>query len=205
MAVDAGASAVGLVSAMPSGPGPIPEGRIAEIAAWVPPGVATFLLTSLTKAEEIAEQHARCPTNVMQLVDAVPRHELVRLRELLPDIKLVQVIHVRDERAITEARGVVEFVDGLLLDSGNPQAEVKILGGTGNVHNWEFSAEIVRQSRLPVYLAGGLNPENVGEAIRTVRPFGVDVCSGLRYGELLSEEKLTGFMKAVAKIDRDAC
>lgn len=198
MAIDAGASALGLVSQMPSGPGPIPEERIAEIAAIVPPGVATFLLTCREKADEIADQQRRTGAGVLQLCDEPEPGAYARLRRALPGIKLVQVIHVRDARAIYEARATAESVDAILLDSGRPDLPVKELGGTGRVHDWETSRAIRDAVTVPVWLAGGLHPGNVARAIDTVRPFGVDLCSGIRVEGRLDARLLDDFMRAVA-------
>ncbi len=199
LAVRHGASAVGLVSAMPSGPGVIEDAAIREIAAAVPPGVATFLLTSRTDAEEIAEQQRRAGVNTLQIVDRVETATLTALREELPGVRLVQVVHVTGEESLEEASAVARLVDALLLDSGNPGLTIKQLGGTGRTHDWAISRQIVEAVSVPVYLAGGLGPENVGEAIRTVRPFGVDVCSGLRPEGALNEARLARFMDEVAR------
>lgn len=197
LAISAGASAIGLVSAMPSGPGPIPEERIAAIAAAVPKTTETFLLTCLTDAEAIAAQHRRCGTTALQLVDHVPEAELRRLRRLTPEVKLVQVIHVTGAESVDEARALAPFVDTLLLDSGNPRLAVKELGGTGRVHDWAHSRSICEQSPVPVLLAGGLNPGNARAAYERVRPAGLDVCSGLRTDGLLDPGKLHAFLAAV--------
>lgn len=197
LAVRAGASAVGLVSEMPSGPGVIPESRIAEIAAGVPPEVETFLLTSRRSPEEIIAQHRRCRTTTIQLCDRLPPGTLSALRRALPGVSLVQVIHVTGPEAVEEAREVGPSVDALLLDSGRPSAAVKELGGTGRVHDWTVSREIRSAVDVPVYLAGGLRPENVPHAARTVRPYGVDVCSGLRVDGRLDDDLLGAFMTAV--------
>jgi phosphoribosylanthranilate isomerase len=197
MAVRAGASAVGLVSRMPSGPGPIPEARIREITRTVPPGVDTFLLTCETTAEPIIAQQQYCGTNTLQLVDEVAPEVHRELRDALPGIRIVQVIHVRHEGALDEARRVAARVDAILLDSGNPSLATKELGGTGRAHDWAVSRKIRDAVQVPVYLAGGLNPENVGKAIAQVQPFGVDVCSGLRTDGRLDPTKLERFMRAV--------
>lgn len=197
LAVRHGASALGLVSAMPSGPGPIPEDRIAEIARGVPPGVATFLLTSHTDPEEIAEQHARCRTQVVQLVDRLEPEAHEELRRALPGVGIVQVVHVTGAEAVEGARTAAPSVDALLLDSGRPDAAVRELGGTGRVHDWDLSRRIVEEVDRPVYLAGGLDADNVTRAIREVRPFGVDLCSGLRTDGALDESRLRAFMGAV--------
>lgn len=198
MAVAAGASAVGLVSEMPSGPGVLSEIKITEIASFVPAGIASFLLTSKISADDIIRQQHKCGTNTIQLVDAVPMSELKRLRAALPGIGLVQVIHVQDESATQEAVAVAPLVDAVLLDSGNPAAIVKMLGGTGQIHDWSISRKIVALVKTKVWLAGGLNAANVGEAIKKVRPFGVDVCSKVRTDGQLDVQKLTAFMTAVA-------
>jgi phosphoribosylanthranilate isomerase len=191
-----GASAIGLVSRMPSGPGPIPESRIRDIARTVPPGVATFLLTCETTAELIIEQQRFCRTTTLQLVDEVQPGVHARLREALPGISIVQVIHVRDDDALRQSIAVAPAVDAILLDSGNPSLSTKELGGTGRVHDWTLSRKIRDSVAVPVFLAGGLNPGNVAKAINQVAPFGVDVCSGLRTNGNLDETKLVAFIKA---------
>jgi phosphoribosylanthranilate isomerase len=199
LAVRLGASAIGLVSQMPSGPGVIPDELIAEIASTVPPRVATFLLTSKRDAKEIAEQHHFCGTSTIQLVDTLDSSELIRLRKMAPSAKIVQVIHVMDEGAIEMAKSVSSLVDMLLLDSGNPTLAVKELGGTGRVHNWEISRRIRDQVACPLFLAGGLGVSNVRAAIELVQPYGVDLCSSVRREDKLSGEKLSEFMLEVSK------
>jgi phosphoribosylanthranilate isomerase len=197
LAVRYGANAVGLVSEMPSGPGVIGEDRIAHIAAGIPSGVATFLLTSRRDAPSIVAQQRRCGVSTLQLVDAVPDAVYGELRAALPGIRIVQAVHVAGPETVAEARRVGSLADALLLDSGAPAAAVKELGGTGRTHDWALSREIVDTVDVPVYLAGGLRPDNVTEAIRSVQPFGVDVCSGLRTADRLDEAKLHAFMAAV--------
>jgi phosphoribosylanthranilate isomerase len=197
LAIDAGASAIGLVSAMPSGPGVIDEASIAAIAAAVPREVATFLLTAHTDAAPIIEQHRRCRTTTLQLVDSLAPRELRELRRALPRVTLVQVVHVTGPAALDEALAAAPLVDALLLDSGNPALAVKQLGGTGRTHDWAVSREIVECAGVPVWLAGGLNAGNVAEAIATVRPNGLDLCNGVRSEGRLDAGKLAGFMAAV--------
>ena len=197
LAIGAGASAIGLVSAMPSGPGPIDEADIARIAAAVPPPTETFLLTCLVEAEAIAEQQRRCGTTAVQLVDALDDAELRRLRRLLPSTRLVQVIHVTGPESVDEARAAAPLVDTILLDSGNPRLAVKELGGTGRVHDWATSRRIRDSVSVPVLLAGGLNPGNAREAFERVQPAGLDVCSGLRPNGRLDAERLRDFFAAL--------
>ena len=194
MAVSAGASAIGLVSSMPSGPGVIDDQLISEIAASIPPPVATFLLTSLQDADAIADQHRTCRTSTIQLVDRLDHAELHKLRAQLTGIKLVQVIHVNGVESIEEALSVSHLVDALLLDSGNQNLDIKELGGTERIHDWQLSRRINDAVDLPLILAGGLNTANVAEAVRIVRPFGVDLCSGVRREGKLDLVKLHDFI-----------
>jgi len=199
LALDAGADALGLVSAMPSGPGVIPDADIATIAAWVGQRAATVLLTSRVSEEGISEQLAQSRTNVLQICDALPASEMRSIRARHPGVALMPVIHVRDADVVAEAKHTAENADALLLDSGNPTASVKELGGTGRVHDWQVSRAIRDAVDIPLFLAGGLRAENVAEAVRTVRPFGVDVCSGVRREGRLDRTKLMEFVTAARK------
>lgn len=202
MAVDAGVHAIGLVGKMPNGPGPISDDRILEISTVVPPGVSSFLLTSETMADAIIDQQRRTQTDTLQLVDYVLPDVYPALRTALPATRIVQVIHVTGEEDIDLAIGASQYADALLLDSGNPKAKIPTLGGTGNVHNWDISARIVREVGVPVFLAGGLNHSNVRRAIDRVQPYGVDACSGLRNDGLLDQQKLDLFMEEVYQSGR---
>jgi phosphoribosylanthranilate isomerase len=197
LAIDHGASALGFVSRMPSGPGPIEEELIAEIVPRIPAGISTFLLTSETEAEPIIAQQRRTRVNTIQLVDTVAPGTHEKLRENLPGVALVQVIHVIGRDSVDEAMAIAPLVDALLLDSGNPSLAVKELGGTGRLHDWRLSREISERSPVAVYLAGGLNPSNAREAIEQVKPFALDVCSGLRTDGALDPQKVDAFMRAV--------
>jgi phosphoribosylanthranilate isomerase len=197
LAVEYGAAAVGLVSEMPSGPGVIDEELIAEIAARVPPGVATFLLTCKEDPEAIVEQQRRTRTNTVQICDRLGAGAHAELRRAMPGVALVQVIHVAGPESVEEAAGVAPHVDAILLDSGNQSLAVKELGGTGRVHDWEVSRTIRERVGVPVFLAGGLNADNVAEAIKRVWPFGLDVCSGVRTDGRLDETKLAAFFRSV--------
>lgn len=200
LAISYGASALGLVSEMPSGPGVIDEDLIAEIAASIPPAVASFLLTSKQDTEEIIAQQRASGVNTIQICDRLERGSYRDLREAMPGIALVQVIHVTDEKSIEEAISVAPHVDAILLDSGNPSLAIKELGGTGRIHNWEISARLRQAVSAPVFLAGGLRAENVSEAIARVRPFGVDICSGVRTEGKLDELKLKRFFSRIRQL-----
>ncbi len=197
LAIDAGAWALGLVSEMPSGPGPIADELIAEIAAAVRGEVETFLLTSRTDAVAIVDHHEHCRTTTLQLVDHVPHEDLRRVRAALHGVRLVQVIHVQARDSVAEARRVAPLVDMILLDSGQPGAPTPSLGGTGSTHDWALSRQIRDAVEVPVFLAGGLHPGNVREAIGRVRPCGVDLCSGIRHAGRLDPDRLEAFFASV--------
>lgn len=196
-AIRHGASGLGLVSEMPSGPGVIDDATIAAVARAVPPGVATFLLTSRQDAASIIAQQRRLRTTALQIVDRLGAGSYTELRAALPGIGIVQVVHVTGPESVGEAKAVAAHVDAILLDSGNPELVVKELGGTGRRHDWRLSRQIRAAVPVPVYLAGGLRPDNVAEAIAEVGPFGLDVCTGVRTDGQLDEAKLERFMASL--------
>lgn len=201
LAIQLGADALGVVGPMPSGPGTTSHAAAAEVARSTPPPVATFLLTSETTAEGIADHVRRIRPTVVQVVSHVDPSEYEALDQRVPrsEVARVQVVHVEGPEALEHIHAYADWVDAFLLDSGRPSASVPELGGTGRVHDWSVSAAFVRHSARPVFLAGGLTAANVAEAIGVVRPFGVDLCSGVRTDGRLDETRLAGFMQAVAK------
>jgi phosphoribosylanthranilate isomerase len=200
LAIKMGASALGLVGRMPWGPGPISDEAIYRIAKVVPPPIATFLLTCEQTSVGIINHHQRTRTNTIQIVDELTGRAYHEIRGVLPNVKLVQVIHVTDEGSVNEACEIAELVDAILLDSGNPKLAVKELGGTGRRHDWKVSRKIVDTCGRPVFLAGGVNADNVTEAVETVRPFGIDVCSGVRTEGKLDPWKLDDLFSALAHL-----
>ena len=197
LAVAYGAAAIGLVGRMPSGPGIITDELIHAIAKTVPPPIQTFLLTSETTTDNIIEHHKKVNTTTIQFVDALSGREYHKIREAIPNVQLVQVIHVLDEGSIKEAIEISEFVDAILLDSGNPNLPTKVLGGTGKTHNWDLSKKIREKISLPIFLAGGINKDNIKKAIEHVQPYGIDLCSSVRTNGQLDESKLEELFKAI--------
>ena len=195
LAIEAGADAIGLVGDMPTGPGVIDDQTAREIAAAVPPPVGTFLLTQRTRAKDIADHVAACGTSAVQIVNHIDPGEYPSLIECLPPaVRRVQVIHVQGPEAIAMIGVYAPYVHAFLLDSGKPYEVRAELGGTGRVHDWVVSAGFVAKSKKPTFLAGGLNADNVATAVRKVRPYGLDICSGVRTDDKLSPEKLGRFM-----------
>ena len=197
LAIKHGADALGLVGNMPSGPGVIADELISQITKHVPPPIATFLLTSERKASDIIAHHQKVQTNTIHIVDSLLEMDYAKIREAIPTVKIVQVIHVLNEKQIDEALEIEPWVDAILLDSGNPNLKVKILGGTGNSHDWKLSRKIREAVNKPVFLAGGINAQNVQQAIAEVNPYGIDLCSSVRTNGQLDASKLDIFFKAI--------
>jgi phosphoribosylanthranilate isomerase len=200
MAIEHGADALGLVSEMPSGPGVISEDLIGLIAARIPPAVSSFLLTCKQDTSSIITQQRRAGAGTIQICDRLESGSYEELRHALPGIAFVQVIHVNGPEALDEAIEIAPHVNAILLDSGNQGLPIKELGGTGRTHDWSLSRRIREAVAVPVFLAGGLNPNNIAAAVREVGPFGVDVCSGVRRGGKLDETKLSNFFEMIARI-----
>lgn len=194
LAIKYGADALGLVAAMPSGPGPISDELIASIVKKIHPPIASFLLTSRQSAKSIIEHVKITHATTVQIVDELIEGSYQQIKETLPWLKIVQVIHVIDEQSVQQAVAMAKNVDAILLDSGNPTATIKTLGGTGNTHNWQISKALVNAVDVPVFLAGGLNSSNVQQAIQTVQPYGVDICNGVRTNGKLDVQKLQAFI-----------
>ncbi len=197
LAMDLGANALGLVSEMPSGPGIISLDQIRDIAAFIPIPINSVLLTSKQSSEEILEQVEYCKPTAIQIVDKILFGSHQDIHAAFPELIIIQVIHINGIEAIVETEKVSSDVDAILLDSGNKLLATKVLGGTGRAHNWSISTQICRYAQISVILAGGLNQTNVREAIRTVNPAGVDVCSGVRTNGKLDRVKLTSFMNNI--------
>ncbi len=196
----AGADAIGAVGPMPTGPGPVDDEAARAVIAATPPGVTPFLLTQEHTPEEVVRHVKATRAPVVQLVRHVDPRLHFELREALPYLKIVQVIHVEDETAIELARGYALTADALLLDSGSPQADE--IGGTARAHDWRLSRQIVSLVDKPVWLAGGITEANLAEAIEVVRPFGLDLCSGVRTLGKLDLKKLESLFAALRAAER---
>ncbi|MFV1965779.1 MAG: phosphoribosylanthranilate isomerase [Pirellulaceae bacterium] len=194
-----GADALGLVSEMPSGPGIIPESLISEIATTIGDRAHSVLLTSLTHPRAVADQFGRCTVNTLQLCNWLPGTARRTLRSLLPHAFIIQVVHVTGAETFDKARRSQDHIDALLLDSGTPTGATPELGGTGRTHDWSVSRQIRENVRVPVFLAGGLRACNIAEAIGSVNPYGIDVCSGVRTNGKLDQSRLRAFMAEVRR------
>lgn len=199
-AARAGADLVGVVGPMPSGPGVLDPDACAVIAKAAPAWVTPVLLTASETAEAIADDVLKAGVRAVQIVRPVDPEVHRALNGLLPGVRRIQVIHVEDASALGQIPVYAGRVDAFLLDSGSPLNDR--LGGTGQTHDWSVSAEFVRRTAAPVFLAGGLTPDNAARAMIQVRPFGLDICSGVRMDNRLDPEKLAALMAAVSSTTR---
>jgi phosphoribosylanthranilate isomerase len=176
LSVNFGADAVGLIV----GTKYYSEDNISPVLAGellkkIPPFVSTVLVTHLQSSGEILDIYYQVPTTTIQLHNDISIDEIKTIKQAIPYVRLIKAVHVIDESAIKNSKVFIPFVDALLLDSLTSNR----IGGTGKTHDWSISKAITSLSDIPVILAGGLNPENVIQAIEYVRPFGVDVNSGV--------------------------
>ena len=192
---------MGFVCAIPTSERTININDATSITTQLPASTKTFLLTSEITAELIRKKARLASVSTVQILAHLSSTESEKLSKILPDIEKVQVIHIQDRSALELIDRYAPYVNAFLLDSGRPDLSPPEYGGTGRTHDWTISAEFVRRSPLPVFLAGGLTPDNVGEAIRKIRPNGVDLCSGVRSNGRLDSTKLEKFIAAVRKID----
>lgn len=193
-AFEAGADAIGcLVGLDYDTPDRVEPETARGIFASLPPFVARVLVTHRTGIDEVVTLARVAGATSIQLHGAFPLDALPALRSALPGASLVKNVHVVDASSIDEALRAAAAADAVLLDSRSGDR----IGGTGKTHDWSISAEIVVRSPKPVWLAGGLTPENVAEAIARVRPYGVDVNTGTRDAEgRKSPERMRAFVAA---------
>ena len=193
-AVAAGAHAIGcLVGLDYDAPDRVEPGVARAIFASVPPRVERVLVTHRTAVVDVVELARETGASVVQLHGAFPLEAISELRLRAPQLAVVKCAHVVDEGSIEEALRAAGAADRVLLDSRTADR----IGGTGRIHDWSISARIVQRSPKPVILAGGLDPDNVAGAIAQVRPWGVDVNSGVRGPDgCRSHERIRAFVAA---------
>lgn len=172
---DAGADHVGITPPHGGLPGEVPVRLAAEIAQAVAGRATPVVLTVWTDPVAIAELVDATRPAILHLCP--PAHltspaQVEQVRARLPAVPVMQAVSVTGPESVAEARAYAEVVDYLILDTQDPS--IGGVGASGATHDWRVSREIVRAVRVPVILAGGLGPENVAEAIRVVRPWGVD-------------------------------
>jgi len=199
-ALSAGASALGFLAGITH----VAEDKVdldtaRHLISIMPPFTTSVAVTHLTNAKDIIElvKYVMCTT--VQIHDYIPPEEVTQVREALPGIKIIKAIHVTGPESIDLARSFEPVVDALLLDSRTADR----LGGTGITHDWDLSSIIVQNSRVPVILAGGLNQENVYQAVRKVHPFAVDVNSGVETKQKKDYHKMVTFICEANQAEQD--
>ena len=171
-AVEAGADAVGVISEVSvATPREVDRGTAAELVAAVPPFVTATLVTMPEDPESAVDLVRTVQPDALQVHGSFDADELGFIRAET-GVKLIQVI---DHTEVDRAHELDGVVDALLVDSTDESGA----GGTGETHDWEATGELAETLTTPVILAGGLTPENVGEAVGVAAPFGVDVASGV--------------------------
>jgi phosphoribosylanthranilate isomerase len=192
-AIRAGANAVGfLVGITHLAEDKISKEDAKKIVAMLPPFVSSVMVTHLTNKKEIVELAKYLNVNTVQIHDYLPAEDVRFVKESLPFCKIIKAIHIIDrENALKMVEDFECVCDALLLDSRTEDR----LGGTGIIHDWNISQEIVKKARIPVILAGGLTENNVYDAVKKVQPFGVDVNSGVEISGWKSYEKVFKFVQ----------
>ncbi len=193
---DLGVDAIGLTVGLPPGaPDDLPTREAAAIAAVLPPFVTPVLITYRSTAEEVVTLLRAIGASTVQLHGDAPVEEVRRMREAIPGLRVIRRVTVAGPEAVEVAAATVD-ADALILDSYDPVTGR--LGATGRTHDWSISAAIARTARVPVILAGGLRPENVAAAIRAVRPWAVDVHTGVEDAAgNLDRARAASFVEAV--------
>lgn len=179
MCLDAGADIIGILVGQQHVSNDFVNKETAkEIADYVNGKCDVSLVTHLTNAEEIIELTKYIGNNVIQLHSDIDEEEVKKIRKEIPNVKLVRLIHVSSDGQICTDYKKMQYADFYLLDSFN--LKTNQVGGTGLTHDWKKSFELIKQLNKPTFLAGGLNPDNVIQAIKTANPYGVDVNSGCK-------------------------
>jgi|LSQX01.1.fsa_nt_gb phosphoribosylanthranilate isomerase len=207
--VEAGADRIGLLVGRDDGthfPCEISEVEAAAIFNAIGDKATKVLISVQTSESKVLEQTARLRPDVLHLCtgftgDARFRE---RLRETSPDVCLMEAVGMTGPEAVEDALGKAQYADLLILDSVS--SDIAGIGAAGVTHDWALSAEIVRRVDVPVILAGGLGPENVCDAIRAVRPGGVDSLtrtSVVENGVILRKdiERVRAFCMAVRSLE----
>jgi phosphoribosylanthranilate isomerase len=191
----AGVDALGFTVRLPTGVHDgLTEAKARSIIAALPPFISTVAITYVGNAREAVELCRFLGASALQLHGEFPMQDLPLIRAGLPHLKIIRAVHVTGREAAAKARSLERHVDAIILDTYD--AESGRGGATGKRHDWSVSRQIVEKSRLPIILAGGLTPENVVEAIETIRPWAVDVHTGVENPDgTRSFEKIRAFVE----------
>ncbi len=194
-AAEAGADELGFHVGLTGARAPLEADNVAKIIAELPENVESVMVTSVTEAEQLIQLARKTGAQVIQLYGDATPETIGDVRKALPGIKVWKVLNVSDESSIEKAKEYQDSADAIALDTLNKETGVR--GGTGKTHDWNISKKIVESISIPVILAGGLNPENVADAVKTVHPYGLDVNSGVSNPDGSKNiEKVKAFVQA---------
>ncbi len=179
MCLDAGADIIGILVGQEHNSNDfIDKYKAKEITNFVDKRCKVSLVTHLTDADKIIELTKFIGNDIIQLHSDIKEDEVEKIYKSLPNVKLVRLIHISKDGKICTNYKKVQYVDYYLLDSFN--LKTNQVGGTGLIHDWNKSSELIKELNKPVFLAGGLNPDNVKQAVSLAHPYGVDVNSGCK-------------------------
>ncbi|MFN8558227.1 MAG: phosphoribosylanthranilate isomerase [Dehalococcoidia bacterium] len=198
----AGADAIGFTLGLPTGPhNGLDEHGARAIIRALPPLIVPLLITYLVTAAEVVPLCRYLGVSTVQLHAPADPAEIAAMRAGLPGLKVILAVHVTGEEAVAEAVRVAPHADALILDTYDPATGRH--GATGRTHDWAISRRIVEASPAPVILAGGLTPENVGAAVRQVRPWAVDVHTGVERPDGATDHaRVAAFVRAAREAPR---
>ena len=174
--IDAGADALGFHVELEHAKNPIGSATLNAIISRLPPFVSTVVVTTETDPKKLSRIARATGANTLQLHGDIEPDAVRAVKALMFYLKIYVAVHAGSD-AYEKAKSFGDSADAILLDS--PKSETGARGGSGKTHDWTASREIVDSLSLPVILAGGLNPENIADAIRAVQPYAVDVNSGV--------------------------
>ncbi len=192
----AGVDAIGFTVGLPGGPhNGLDEAGAAAIIRALPPFVVPVLITYRVRAAEVVAMCRAMGVSQVQLHAPAPGEEVAAMRAAIPGLKVILAVNVVDEGAVSLAVGRARDADAIILDTYDPVSGRH--GATGKTHDWSVSRRAVEACPVPVILAGGLTPENLGEAIRVVRPWAVDVHTGVERADGTTDHaKVRAFVTA---------
>lgn len=200
-AVSFGAAAIGMAAENPAGGPSLTEDQIRAVTESVPDSVGTFLMTTRRSAPDLARLARNTGVNTLQLWDEPEPDAYAHLRSAIPGLSIVQSIAVVGPEAVDRAIEVASLVDALVLDSAHRAAPARWEHQHGRTHDWQLSRRITEEVGIPVILSGGLSHRNVADAIRAVRPYGVEVCTGVRTKGALDTTLLVQFLEGLERIN----
>ncbi|MBN1324079.1 MAG: phosphoribosylanthranilate isomerase [Methanotrichaceae archaeon] len=187
-AIDAGADAIGFVVEVEGSYHSISADRARDLISSVPVFTKSVIVISPKDLEEACDLARKTGADVLQIHGGIGPRDMRLLKKAVS-----QRLVAATSPGSADVQALSGVADAILLDTLKDGR----LGGTGEVHDWSRSADLVRELDVPVILAGGLSPSNVAEAIKTVHPYAVDVSSGVETDRLKDPSKVTRFVQAV--------